>query len=419
MQSSLITNGMSLTPAERSASPERSAGVEGRLGILGEMSGDFKQIIDSQTGEILNLNVLTHDFSVVRHDDEQLRFKRFELLNQIGFLLGNDFRVSRCHKFPSGKVQIYYSSKFERAHFSGLVTCGSVWVCPICSAKITSKRASYLKDAIQLHRQHGGSVYMMTLTAPHSLDDSLAVSLSRWKIALTHFHSSHFYKSFFKICNIEGHVRSLEITYSLKSGWHVHCHYLLFSSNSNFDREVFINNILPVWQKSAVYAGFNKPNWRGLDLRFADHSAGDYVSKWGIHNEIVKSNFKDSRSETSFSPFELVSNSRVKPFLKPLFVEYAKSTTASKAGIKKGMNHLSFSRSLRSYFSNIGFSFTEKTDEDLVSEKNDKAFLLKDISDEDFFLLSKKNLLAAFLASAKNGADNANQFLLNIKGSTS
>ena len=59
----------------------------------------------------------------------------------------------------------------------------------------------------------------------------------------------------------------------------------------------------------------------------------------------------------------MLSNFDLKPYLKHKFIEYAHATTASKTGIKKGMNHLSFSRSLNSYLNSIGFKLKEKTDE--------------------------------------------------------
>ena len=157
-----------------------------------------------------------------------MREKRYSLLYEVQKILGNDFRVSRCQKFTTGKVQVFFSSKFQRTHLTGLVTCGSVWVCPVCSAKITSKRSEILKNAIEHHYSHGGSILMMTLTAPHKLDDSLTDNMKLWREALTNLHSSYAYKNFNNSTSNLGHVRSLEVTFSEKSGWHVHAHYLMF-----------------------------------------------------------------------------------------------------------------------------------------------------------------------------------------------
>ena len=56
---------------------------------------------------------------------------------------------------------------------------------------------------------------MVTLTTPHKKNDSLTDLLSSFKKALTQFHSNYQYKFLIDFFGIEGHVRSLEITYSI------------------------------------------------------------------------------------------------------------------------------------------------------------------------------------------------------------
>lgn len=46
------------------------------------------------------------------------------------------------------------------AYTTGLQTCGSVWICPICSFKIRMKRAAELAVAIAVHKARGGSVLL-------------------------------------------------------------------------------------------------------------------------------------------------------------------------------------------------------------------------------------------------------------------
>ena len=59
------------------------------------------------------------------------------------------------------------------AFTSGLQTCGSVWICPICSFKIRMKRAIELAVAIAVHKGRGGSVLLLTLTTQHSHGEPL------------------------------------------------------------------------------------------------------------------------------------------------------------------------------------------------------------------------------------------------------
>ena len=63
-------------------------------------------------------------------------------------------------------VGVWKCEKHGTAHYSGLQTCGSVWSCPICAAKITERRRLEVQDAINQHRQAGGEVQLLTLTTP-------------------------------------------------------------------------------------------------------------------------------------------------------------------------------------------------------------------------------------------------------------
>jgi hypothetical protein len=40
----------------------------------------------------------------------------------------------------AGQVQVVCSIEFNRAHYKGLQTCGSVWLCPCCASKIEERR---------------------------------------------------------------------------------------------------------------------------------------------------------------------------------------------------------------------------------------------------------------------------------------
>src|SRR6266849_5900961 len=37
-------------------------------------------------------------------------------------------------------VEVYHSPEHRRAHYGGLFVCGSIWMCPICAAKISERR---------------------------------------------------------------------------------------------------------------------------------------------------------------------------------------------------------------------------------------------------------------------------------------
>jgi hypothetical protein len=64
----------------------------------------------------------------------------------------------------------------RRAGIEGLVTCGSVWLCPVCAAKVAAKRAEELATVLDAVHAAGGSAFMLTLTIRHSAGDRLGLS---------------------------------------------------------------------------------------------------------------------------------------------------------------------------------------------------------------------------------------------------
>ena len=70
-------------------------------------------------------------------------------------------------------VKVLFNPVREKAHYGNLITCGSVWTCPVCSARISEQRRQELKLAMTNWRKQVGSVYLLTLTNPHYCGDNL------------------------------------------------------------------------------------------------------------------------------------------------------------------------------------------------------------------------------------------------------
>lgn len=64
------------------------------------------------------------------------------------------------------------------AGYGGLATCGSVWVCPQCAAKIATGRADELSQVMRAVDEAGGSAFMLTLNMRHRAGDRLGLSMS-------------------------------------------------------------------------------------------------------------------------------------------------------------------------------------------------------------------------------------------------
>jgi integrase len=62
------------------------------------------------------------------------------------------------------------------AGYSGLASCGSVWACPQCAAKIATRRADELSKVMRAVDEAGGSAFLLTLTMRHERGDRLGLT---------------------------------------------------------------------------------------------------------------------------------------------------------------------------------------------------------------------------------------------------
>ena len=106
------------------------------------------------------------------------RVERFALQSVARDILPTS-RTAKCLRIRAydKDVQVWKSKNHKTASYAGLQTCGSVWVCPVCGAKVVERRRGEIQQAMAMHRACGGEVHLLTLTVPHTrfnaLDDLL------------------------------------------------------------------------------------------------------------------------------------------------------------------------------------------------------------------------------------------------------
>src|SRR5260370_40243977 len=72
--------------------------------------------------------------------DADRRSVKWQLQRTAQALLPNE-RVAFCmRRIQATTVDVLYSPSRQSAHYRGLMVCGSIWVCPICAAKISERR---------------------------------------------------------------------------------------------------------------------------------------------------------------------------------------------------------------------------------------------------------------------------------------
>lgn len=223
-------------------------------------------------------------------------------------------RTCRCLRatLPQvGKVPVVYSEQYQRARYSDLEVCGSVWSCPVCAARITEERRQELQQAVDIWQSQGRPVYMLTLTFSHGygddLDDLLVALLgdsdNGVQGAYRRFINGKQWRRIKDLMQIEGTVKALEVTHG-RNGWHPHLHVLLFCKREPFDND-YIEieaRIRRKWDLALSHEGLHCDR-HGVDLRLGDHDVGDYVDKFGndldserLSFEVVGGHYKLGRS---------------------------------------------------------------------------------------------------------------------------
>lgn len=162
------------------------------------------------------------------HSNSHTRLTRWELLREVQKLLPDE-RVAFCmRRTKASTVDVFYNPKHTSAHYGGLMVCGSVWVCPICAAKISERRRVELEQAIKVCIDNGGVVYLATYTISHKRYDNLSTLLNSFLAARKRAKQGRKAQELRKQFGVLGTVSVREVTWSEQNGWHPHCHELVF-----------------------------------------------------------------------------------------------------------------------------------------------------------------------------------------------
>jgi len=300
------------------------------------------------------------------------RINNFKLRDVAGSIM-NDQRVCKCGKVPTAsKVKVNRHKDSSKAHYSGLQTCGSVWVCPVCASKTSEKRRLELSNGTDQWIKMGGEILLVTFTFPHSKGDSLKELLTKQALAFKYFKGRSAYTKHIRSeYEIKGTIKSLETTHSDANGWHPHVHELWFVKRG-FSIVKLRKQVYAAWARACEDAGLGRPSIaNGVDIKSGDFAA-NYVAKWGLDYEIAKAHIKKGKSKISKTPFQLLDeydqgDSRAGA----LFREYAEAF--------KGKRQLFWSRGLKDFF-----GIKQKSDQDLLDEQVEEVVEVLTIGYKDW-----------------------------------
>lgn len=379
--------------------------------------------VDTQTGEFIRTktdrnNNLVKDVSLEPHE---ARSHRYALKSVARKLLPKN-RVAECLilRAPDNQngglceIEVRKFVKTNKAYFSGLIVCGRVWECPVCASKIAERRRQELKDALQVARENDFGVHFITLTFPHGAGDDLydirkKMSYAYGRLSNGRMSVKSQLKQIDERAEIKGFIRAVEVTHGNRNGFHPHVHMIVFT-NKETTSEMLDSVYTPAWQRACRLARLPIPSdEHGCTVQDGS-KASNYISKWGIEDEMTKANAKKSRAK-GVSPFGLL-NCVLQgddPEYSPerasmLFQIYAKAF--------KGQRQLYWSNGLRKLLS----LNKELNDEEVAQREVDQQSIsLSRISFDVWKSVYKKKQESNLLRVAEVNAPYLKQFLKECK----
>ena len=393
-------------------SDNRAAGRP--LGIVTKKSATFPEQVtfDPATGEITDRST------------QSARAERWALKSEVNRLLPGD-RVSKCMVLRApipgrglSQIEVHKGQTHGKAFYHGLMACGSVWTCPVCAAKIAERRRVELKQAVKNGMNQRLGVHFVTLTVPHGIGDDLHDTLARLSVALKSMSCDGTFRRRKKQCEVEivGFIRAQEVTYG-QNGWHPHYHLIVLTKET-CGSSVIQYLYSGAWQRACVKAGLPEPHPEHgctvQDGRFA----AQYVSKWGIEDEMTKANAKRGKRH-GLSPWGLL-RAVLDGNAPEIAPEAAAALFRLYAHAFKGRHQLLWSKGLRA---KLLPEQVELSDQQIVERPDDeRAVLLAELSSDDWKAIRRVHGQAAVLEAAERGKDELAAVLYSLtavgKGAT-
>lgn len=308
---------------------------------------------------------------------------------------GRGHKTTRCRRWllprdrgGSGAVEVWRHRDTASAHYGGLETCGRVWACPVCSARIAGVRAAEIRAAVDQWTEQGGRVLFVTLTVPHSRGDNLAAMVKQYRDALRYFRAGKVWGKKMAAFGFAGLIRAVEVTYGEENGWHPHLHELWFVSEvDGFP----ISTVGERWANCAERAGFSRPSLEhGFRVEIAETTEqararlAAYLAKigepepppdstpWGASDELAKAHAKRAKGGR-FSPFDLLR----------VFYDSEASAIWKRRALSLFADYVQAYHGARQVFWSPGlkarFQLQEVTDEEAANEHTERADLLSTI----------------------------------------
>lgn len=375
-------------PLRVQEAPESNAGEPDRLASI-ESDGGTRKLLQGLRAERYRLLSAARSIFV-------------EAGRRLGLEHAHNFhRTAKCKHIACGEVTVLLDKTHKSAFYAGLTSCGSVWTCPICGAKVQERRREEISIGINWAHAAGFQPVLVTLTFPHGRHHKLGRLLKQQAEALRLMRTGAPWQRFKSAIGYEGLIRSLELTYGM-CGWHPHTHEL-WIVGAHADAEDMKREILKRWESACIRAGLlSSDKLEAFRIYAVDVkgwcSAGDYLAKqddaknhnWGVDRELAKGGSKIGKV-TGKHPFALLAAAADGDRRAGrLFLSYAIAM--------RGKRQLLWSPGLKSRA-----GVDNKTDEQLADESREEADVLGLVSTGDWQRVRLYQRRAQLLDAAEAG----------------
>jgi len=375
----------------RSAHTQPSEG--GRLGIVTKTPSPDSPV-DFETGEVLGQTSAT------------ARAGRWAIKSVVNRLLPVS-RTAKCMVLRApipghglADIDICKGSTHGKAFYHGLMACGSVWTCPICAAKVSERRRTELRQAIESGKALGWTPHFVTLTVPHGAGDDVKELLSKLSEALKRLSNGKYaikrrIEQELPSEALHGYIRALEVTHG-QNGFHPHFHMIAFTS-PGITSAFMLDAYRAAWQRACRLAGLPIPSdTHGVTVQDGRFAA-EYASKWGIEDEMTKGHTKQTRRK-GLTPWGML-----RAVLDGDDLEYPAERAAALfqvyAAAFAGRRQLYWSNGLRAKLDLA----KELSDEELVAKPDDEeASVLSTLTVEQWKAIRRKGQQAHILTVAES-----------------
>lgn len=192
-------------------------------------------------------------------------------------------RVRKCGRVPNGAIGAGVGLRIgpTGAGLSGLCTCGSVWSCPVCSAKIMMRRAMDVGALLAAWHARGGSLAFATFTMRHRRGQGLVALWNGLQRGWNRVTGGKGWITDKAAHGVAGWVRVVEVTRGA-NGWHVHVHAVFLLDGKATDTTVrgLHRSMFGRWRAGLVADGFRAPLMVGQDARLVRDAHVDELAAY-------------------------------------------------------------------------------------------------------------------------------------------